>query len=236
MVSTEKVIVLHSIKHKDNTRIVKVLTERNKVVSLYVTGFGKGRNKKGAIYYPGNHLEIELNQKRTTDLGKVMDARIISSNSHIHEDIYRASILIFILECLSKYVWTTEGYNGLYDYTNGLLEILGYKETAIANAPMMFLVDLSQFLGVKPESAKGQFNIREGVFVTSAHGGIFMDTKTSEILAQFLSLDRQEILDIKISGERRKHLINQYLKFIDYHVDRHQQILSLDVLSTVLSD
>ncbi len=236
MFATERAIVLHSFPFKENSRIVKVLTEKDKVVSLFINGFSKGKSKKSSIYYPGNIIELEWFEKQNNSLLSVRSEFIIESFSSIHQDFYKTSILSFIIECLYKMMKENQQLNGIYDYTTSFLELLEGLDSKLGNLAVIFLVDFTQFIGIKPKPGIGYFNIREGEFQNWKNEVYSLEKNLSEQLSKFLELSRRESLEVVLKGKERKQLLEKYLLFIDYHIDQQSQILSLEILSTVLSD
>ena len=45
MIEVVKAIVIHSVPHKDSTRIVYVLSDSDQIITLYASGFGKKRSQ-----------------------------------------------------------------------------------------------------------------------------------------------------------------------------------------------
>jgi hypothetical protein len=51
-----------------------------------------------------------------------------------------------------------------------------------------------------------------------------------------LILKPSDQLKKRMGNNQRRSLIKNYLEFLDFHVDSHMKVLSLDILSTVLND
>lgn len=236
MIAVNTAIVLHSFPFKDNSRIVKVLCESDKMIPIFVNNFSKGKNKKSSIYYPGNLIEIEWFDNQKGGMYTAKNQAILNSFHNLHLDFYKTAILTFALECIYKYVKDHQDINGLFEYTKGFLDLMDSSEEYVANLAMMFLVDLSSFLGIKPKQGEGWFNIRDGEFQKVKHHLYSLDNSSSQVLAQFLVEDKSKTYKLTLPGNQRKKLIEDYLRFMDYHIDQNQQILSLDILSTVLSE
>ena len=236
MITVDKAIVLHSFPFKDNSRIVKVLSDKDKIIPIFVNNFSKGKNKKSSIYYPGNLIEIEWFDNQKGGMYTAKNQAILDAFQNVHLDFYKTAILTFSLECIYKYIKDHQVTHGLFEYTKGFLDLMDSSEEGVANLALMFLVDFSSFLGIKPKEGKGYFNIKEGEFQNSKHHIYSLEKSSSDILAQFLQEDKSKTYELMVPGNQRKKLIEDYLRFMDYHVDQNQQILSLDILSTVLSE
>ena len=52
----------------------------------------------------------------------------------------------------------------------------------------------------------------------------------------FVAVKPSDQLKEKMGNNQRRSLIKNYLEFLDFHIDGHMKVLSLDVLSTVLND
>lgn len=236
MIEVVKAIVIHSVPHKDSTRIVYVLSDSDQIITLYASGFGKKRSPQAAVYYPGNHIEIEVVKSQKSTLLKAKDANIISPWQTLQSDFYKSTVLTFMLECLMVYIKQGHVSNGLYDTVLNYLDILDNEDVDYANMPIVFLLKLSQYLGIYPENGDGYFNIREGKFEMRKHSSYGMEKEDSSKLACLLPLKPSDQLKEKMGNNQRRSLIKNYLEFLDFHIDGHMKVLSLDVLSTVLND
>jgi DNA repair protein RecO (recombination protein O) len=236
MIEVVQAIVIHSVPHKDSSRIVYVLSGNDQIITLYASGFGKKRSPKAAIYYPGNHIELEVVKNHITTLLKAKEANIIKPWQTLQSDFYKSTVLTFILECLMVYIKQGQTSSGLYDTVLNYLYILDNEDIDYANMPIVFLLKLSQYLGIYPENGEGYFNIREGKFEERKHSSYGMERKESSKLACLLVLKPSDQLKERMGNNQRRSLIKHYLEFLDFHVDSHMKVLSLDILSTVLND
>lgn len=229
-------IVIHSIPHKDSSRIVYVLTQDDEIISLYVSGFGKKRSSKAAVFYPGNYLELELAANSRSSLYKVSQSSIIRPWLSIQSNFLKSTVLTFLLEVVMVYFKQGQPAGGLYLSLLNILQVLEEEETQFVNLPVMFLLKVSEILGVKPDSNEGYFNIKEGLFEPSKNSKFGLDLKESKSLACLLLLKPSGQIKQVMGNNERRSLITGYLEFLDFHVDSYAKVLSMDVLSTVLND
>lgn len=236
MISVAEGIVLHTVPHKDSTRIIYFLSNSDEIITLYAGGFGKRRSAQAAIYYPGNYIEIELYDNTKSKLLKPSKANIIKPWLSVQNNFFKSTVLTFIIECVLVYFKSGHQTSGLY---NTLFELINYLEeddVDFVNVPIVFLLKISEILGVKPNGDNGYFNIKEGVFELIKHSTFGMEQKESILLANILSLKPSELIKLSLGNNERRTLLKSYLEFLDYHIDTKSKVLSLDVLTTVIND
>lgn len=236
MIKVVEAIVLHSIPHKDSSRIVYVLSEEDEIISLYVSGFGKKRSSKAAVFYPGNHLELELVSNSRSSLFKVSQAGIVRPWLSVQSNFLKSTVLTFLLETIMVYFKAGRPAGTLYSSLLNTVEVLEDEDVDFVNLPMMFLLKESEILGLKPNSASGYFNIKEGVFEKTQHYQFGLGLKESQSLAYLLLEKPSDQIKFNMGNNERRNLIKAYLDFLDYHVESSAKVLSMDVLSTVLND
>ena len=225
---------MHVLPHKDSSRIIKLLGEDDKINAVYATGFGKRKSNQSAIFYPGNHVEIELANSIKSSMLKCKTAYIVSPWQNLQRDILKSSILTFSSECLMVYFKASYTYHGLFNFYLDYLTLLDHEDE-VGNFPLFFVIRVSQLLGIKPEAKSGYFNIREGVFESSQHYQYGLNKEESLVLSKLLDSNGAEQFALEINHSIKKRLLKSYLIFIDYHTGNNQAIVSLDVLKVVLN-
>lgn len=235
MYQKSQFLVLHSIKHKDSTRIIYLLQENGNQITVFGGGFGKKKSDKSAVFYPGNIIEGELLTTVKSDLKKIKDPRIVHHYHHIHDDFIKSAILSFVLEVLHKHINSGEAAYNLFPFVENILEYLESHDQHYANIPVILLIEILHYHGIKPESNPGLFNYKKGAFEVKSFPSDCFSEKNSILFNELLNLPVQESLQKEMNAVNRKALLNDLFQFIRYHVDHSREIYSLDILSSLLS-
>ncbi|HLG03743.1 MAG TPA: DNA repair protein RecO, partial [Bacteroidia bacterium] len=99
---------------------------------------------------------------------------------------------------------------------------------------------LAKHLGFYPQQnkagAKSVFDLRDGVFLPSipAHP-LYMDAAESRVLEQLLDLSYENMHTCDLSGEVRRVMLNNLLRYYELHLHSLHDVKSHQVLETVLS-
>lgn len=235
MYSKTKSLVLHSIKHKDSTKIIYLLNADGAQITIFGGGFGKKKSDKSAVFYPGNIINGEFLTTKKSDLAKLKDPSINKHFSNIHTSFVKTALLTFVLEVLHKQVKPQESNYNVFPFVEQLLQLLDKQEKQFANLSVLFMIEMLNYHGIKPEVGTGWFNFKLGRFEQKSFPSDAFTEKSSKLLAQFLQQNMSENLALPMSNDNRKTLINELLRFIQYHTDNHKEILSLDIMSSIIS-
>ena len=106
-----------------------------------------------------------------------------------------------------------------------------------ANFHLKFLVDLTLYLGVLPNTSAMElpyFDLEAGVFVAMHNGHSLMSEEESLLLKFFLSHSLEEVCLLKMTREERNSLLEQLLNYYLWHLPNFQIPKSWEVLKSVL--
>lgn len=238
-VTTTKAIVFSSIKYGDTSLIVKCFTKQEGIKSYMVKGILK--QKKGklkpAYFQPLTQLSITANHHHKKNLNTIKEVRVINAYETIYTSIVKQTIVLFLSEVLSNSIREEEENEPLYNYIETALIWLD-THNAIANFHLLFLLNLSRFLGFYPditEQEKSVFNLLEGQFTNVTHQKITVSGNKLISFKKLLGIHFDAIHTISFNKNERQTVLRIIIQYFELHLNGFRQPKSLDVLETVFS-
>ena len=172
-VVTTKAIILSSLKYGDTSLIVKCYTQEEGVKTYLIRGVLKPKKSglKAAYFQPLTQLRIVANHNSKNTLNSIKELQVIHPYKTFHTDIVKQSVVLFLSEVLSNSIQEEEQNLALYEYLETAFIWLDVHDR-VANFHLLFLLNLSGFLGFYPDTSdknKKGFDLLEGVFSDNIH-------------------------------------------------------------------
>ncbi len=236
LVST-KAIVLSSLKYSNSSLIVKCYTEEEGVKSYLIRGVLKAKKAmlKPAYFQPLTQLNLIANHKIKRNLQTIRELQILNSYKTIHTDIVKQSIVLFLSEILSNCIQEEEKNPALYKYLETSLIWLDLHNK-VANFHLLFLLNLTRFLGFYPDTSNQQkkgFSLIEGNFTDSIHEKSVISGNNFFQFKRLLGIHFDIVEDVSFSKEERQALLQMIIRYFELHLDGFRKPKSLTILETV---
>lgn len=235
MVKTRS-IVLHSIKYGESKMIVDLFTQQHGRVSFIVSipKTSKAKVKK-QFFQPLSILEIEFDFRMNVPLQRLKDVRLAVPFSSIPFDPFKLSIGMFVAEFLLYSTKSEQENLPLYTYMENSIAWLDGAEGTIANFHLIFMMQLSRFLGFFPnidDYVKGElFDLREGQFVemTPVHRD-FLDAAESAEILNLMRLNYHTMHLLKMSRLQRNRCAEVIIHYYRLHIPSFPELKSFSIL------
>jgi DNA repair protein RecO (recombination protein O) len=137
------------------------------------------------------------------------------------------------MELLGKCIKEHESNKDLYAFLRKELEVLDNLQTGVQYFHLKFILTLSTFLGFRPLNnagpAKPFFNLQEGHFEAQSSTIYHIDENRSRYISQLLAIDKDDFPLLKIPKPLRLSLIEDLLKFYQYHVEGFTGLKSFEI-------
>jgi DNA repair protein RecO (recombination protein O) len=230
--------VLSKLKYREHDLILKAYTESRGIVSYMLRGVlnSKKRNQKIAYFQPLSQLVIEETYKPNKSLQTLKEVKLNYNYQSLHTNILKSAIALFIAETLNVVLKEEEENKDLFKYISTALQWLD-NEDSFANFHLLFLLNLTKYLGFYPDSSEIQlpyFNLQKGVFQNTEQN-ISISGKNLTILKQLLGTNFDEVNSIKLNSKQRQSFLNMLLRYFELHLGAFKKPESLDVFSQVFS-
>lgn len=242
MVHKTQAIVLSHLKYGDTSLVVPMYTREFGRKTFLVQGaFGKKSKFHPTFFQPLTllHLEAYIHPKR--DLQRLKETGFAVSYHSIPFDTAKSTIVLFLSEILYKVLREEEPNVALFEFLYSAFQLLDVVTQGFANFHLVFLLQLSKYLGFYPMDNYSDFNsVFDGVNGRFHAPGLLKpdpsERDTSRILHAFLNTTFAEMDKVQITHHQRSALLNTLIEFYSLHLGGLGQIKSLSVLQSVFED
>lgn len=241
MLQKTKGILLRRIKYGDNSKIAHIFTREFGKQSYLVYG-SKSKKKIAVERYlqPMYILDMQVYYKENKGLQKIKE---ISPDVHLISipfDIRKNAVCQLTAELINKTMRDNEADKPLFDFLSGAIQLLDYTENNISNFTPVFLVKYSRFLGLQPEAnyseTKTVFDMQLGKFITGRplHKNFFVGESASKV-NEFIKMSFSDFNQIQLSKSLRNEIINGFIDYFNYHLNKPGRLNSLLVFSEIFA-
>jgi DNA repair protein RecO (recombination protein O) len=241
MLEKTRGIVFHKTKYSESSLIIHVYTEKFGLQSLMARGTRSRKSKlKAGFFQHLSLLDLVIYRNEKKDIHHIKEVKAAYSFASIPFDIRKSSLVIFMNEVVYKSIKEEEKNEALFQFLYNSIQILDMKKEGIGEFHLLFLVQLSKFLGFFPEKNfsdnKQSFDLQEGKFVQSVEKSeLSMPLPFSNYLFQFLSLNYNSPEKIIIQGNMKNDFLDYLLKYYRIHLPNFGELKSHIVLREVLN-
>ena len=238
IVST-KAIVLSSLKYSDSSLIVKCYTQEEGIKTYLIKGVLKARKGgiKVAYFQPLTQLKIHANHSRRGALNSIKEVQISYPYTSVYKDIIKQSVVMFLSEMLSYSIKEEERNNSLYEYLETGLIWLDVHDK-IANFHLLFLLNLTRFLGFYPDLPEAEafgFDLLEGSYTQVSSGKNVISGNNFYQFKKLLGINFDGIEEVSFSKQERQLVLKIIIRYYELHLEGFKNPKSLKILETVFS-
>ena len=236
---TTKAIVLSSLKYGDTSLIVKCYTAQEGVKSYMIRGVLKPKKTgiKAAYFQPLTQLKIVANHNTKNTLNSIKEVQVVQPYKAIHTDIIKQSVVLFLSEVLSNSIQEEEQNLALFEYLETAFIWLDVHHK-IANFHLLFLLNLTGFLGFYPDTSNKNsrgFDLLEGNFSDDTHNKNVISNNEFYQFKKLLGINFDTIENVSYSKEERQLVLQVIIQYFKLHLGNFRNPKSLQVLETVFS-
>ena len=234
---TTKAIVLTSIKYGDTSLIVKAFTESDGLKSYLLRGVlaSKKGKLKTAYFQPLTQLELTASHKNKGTLETIKEVKVLNLYGTLHSNIVKNSLVMFLAEMLGNSIQEEQQDAGLYNYIAYSLQWLDVNED-IANFHLLFLLNLTKFLGFYPDTSNlsfPYFDLLEGQFIFTPSLNPLLEKETINSFKTLLGINFDALKGIKIAKGNREALLKSVILYFELHLHGFRKPKSLAVLNAI---
>ena len=238
-VVTTKAIVLSSLKYGDSSLIVKCYTQEEGLKSYLIRGILKAKKGglKAAYFQPLTQLNIVASHNNKGTLNAIKEVQVSNPYKTIYRDIVKQSVVMFLSETLSYSIKEEEENPQLFDYLETGLIWLDLHDK-IANFHLLFLLNLTRFLGFYPdlsEEYKLGFDLGEGCFTDIGSDKNIIYGNNYYQFKKLLGINFDGIEKVSFSKQERQVVLKIIIRYFELHLDGFKKPKSLQILETVFS-
>ena len=241
MLEKTRAIFLKQTKFSDSQIIAEIYTEKFGKQAFIIRHSKKNKNlAQKNILQALFLLEMQVYYKQKRNVQKVKEVNHKPVLSDLPFNFGKSSIAIFIAEILHKVIKEEEENRDLFNFLHNSIQLLDNLETGIGNFHILFLYELSKYLGFYPKNNfsnyKLFFNLLEGKFYSiKTDNNTFLDKETSKIISFLHSKGFSNINKFGFTKKERNTVLNAILQYYHFQLPEMGKIKSLEILQEVFS-
>lgn len=237
MLVRTQAIVISALKYGEADLIVKAYTLSDGLKTYMLKGVLKSKKGKfkASMFQSLTRLEIIANHRGGGKIEYLKDAKVANSYQSIYTHPIKMTMAIFLAEMLKNTIKEEEGNPALFNYLEYSFEFLDAADK-IANFHLLFLLNLTRYLGFQPEAEKKEmpvFNLLDGVFQEIPTNDYCIEGKNVEFLKKLLGTDFDAMQQIKMNQISRNEFLNMLLMYYELHIEGFHKPRSLSVLNEI---
>lgn len=237
MLVTTKAIVISALKYSEADLIVSCYTASSGLKTYLLPNVLKSRKGKmrASHFQPLTHLDIVARHKDKGNMEQLREVKVSYHYETLHTDIVKSSIVLFLSEILKNVIQEEEENLALFNYLTATTIWLDNNDT-VANFHLLFLLNLTQFLGFYPENQQNDlpyFNLLEGTYEHQKINNHCIDGERKTLLKTLLGTKFDALHAIKLNQEQRSAFLNMLLEYYELHLHGFKKPRSLAVLNSI---
>lgn len=182
-------------------------------------------------------LKIIANHNSKGALNSIKEVEVVHPYNSLYTNIYKQSIALFLAEVLSLSIREEEANISLYKYLE--LSFLWLDSTTnFANFHLLFLLNLTKYLGFYPELENNHytyFDLIEGKYVNSTPKYNYISGHNLAQFNKLLGINFDALETVKINSENRRQILTDLIQYYELHLSGFRKLKSLEVLKSLFS-
>lgn len=226
MLHKTKGIALSYIKYKESSIIARIFTEAFGMQSYIVNSVrSKTAKTKIAFFQPLTILDLVVYHNKKKEINRISEIKCHYNSQTIPYNIKKTSIGLFLTELLNQTLYEEGENEPLFQFILHSIIIFDELKENYENFHLQFMMLLSRYLGIKPESARSMLK-------DVGHHKIY-DKSFAEKVDFFIqsSYDQHQ----KLGKTIRNEILMLILDYYHFHYDNIREFKSIQVLKEVLS-
>jgi DNA repair protein RecO (recombination protein O) len=239
-----KGIVLKTVKYGETSIIVTIFTELFGIQSYLINGVRTSSKKgtgKANLFQPSAILDLVVYHNELKHLNRIKEFKWAHIYQGILSDVPKNAVALFMVELLTKCLKQPDENPELFHFVEDCFLQLDKADGAVlGNLPLFFAVHLPFHFGFRIADNYSKENtyldLQEGIFTTEQpQHPHFITDKQALVTSQLLKvLQLNELAEIKLHHDFRRHLLQVYETYYALHVSEFGTMRSLPVLREVL--
>lgn len=232
-------IVFRSVKYGESSVICTIYTEQLGLQTYILNGVRKARARisPGLVQHAAL-LDLVVYHRPEKEINRVKEIQFAYPYKRLPFEVIRGSMSLFLLEVAQKSIRVSEPNTSLFEFLYQHFIQLDQLDAHWQNLHLHFLVHFTQQLGFWPGGTYQEgafFDYKEGQYLPEmpTHSQHF-SAEESEWLFLLQHLSLSEIHTLKLSRSTRQQLVEQLLRFYQYHIPNFSEIHTHQILRTIL--
>jgi len=233
-------IVFKTLKYSESSIIADIYTQDKGLKSYIISGVRPGKTGgKASLLRPLNIVDLVAYDADGDKLSRIKEISFHAHYKKINFDIVTSSMALFMLEVCRNALMEKETNEPLYHFIESWLHFLDQTDTYSPCYHLLFMVELSGFLGFGPmlnhSIETPIFDLMEGSFcnVVADHR-YFIEKERAYLIFQLCHFTKENLPEWKVSKPYRDLLVEDMILYYRLHISNFKELKSLEVLRRVL--
>ncbi|WP_282630903.1 DNA repair protein RecO [Empedobacter sedimenti] len=233
-----KAIVLSSLKYGDTSLIIRCYTQSFGLKSFIAKGVFSKKKRNTSLYFPLAEIDLSFQPKSNEQQLVFLKS---AQTSHYYESLHfhpiKSAIVFFLAEILNLVLKEESDNPELYFYIEHSLKEFDQKKDDFADFHLIFLLQLSHFLGFYPnlEIDGNLFDLENGFFTNSNSSINMLKADETVLFKKLLELHFSEDSKNTFNQSQRSLLLEILVKYYQIHTNNFKKPKSLQVLHELFS-
>lgn len=233
-----KAVVLSSLKYGDTSLIIRCYTQNFGLKSFIAKGVFSKKKRNTSLYFPLTELELSFQPKSNEQqLVFLRSAQTSYYYETLHFHPIKSAIVFFLAEILNLVLKEETDNSDLYFYIENSLKEFDQKKEDFADFHLIFLIQLSHFLGFYPnlEMDGSLFDLENGFFTNSNSSINMLKADETVLFKKLLEINFTENSKNTFNQPQRSLLLEILVKYYQIHTNNFKKPKSLQVLHELFS-
>jgi DNA repair protein RecO (recombination protein O) len=231
-------IVFKTTDYGESSVIVQVFTEKFGLQSYIINAVKKPKAKISRnMLQPLHLLDMVVYYKNTGQVQRVAELKNSPVLQSIPYDVIKSCLAIFLNEVLYKTIRQQTADENLFDFVFNAIEWLDHQSEGVANFHLLFLTQITRYLGFYPDQATNAdyFDMKNGVFSKYKPDGFsYLSPPHTQNFYSLLRCSFENMHQLKFTNDERRYLIQKILEYYSLHIEGFGHIRSHEILEEVL--
>ncbi|MCC8410675.1 DNA repair protein RecO [Mucilaginibacter sp. UR6-1] len=234
-------IIFRTTDYSESSVIVQIFTEKFGLQSYIINGVKKPRAKiPRNMLQPLHLVDLVVYHKNTGSVQRITELKTSPLLQTIPYDVIKSCIAIFLNEVLYKAVRQQSPDEQLFGFIFNAIEWLDHQTEGLANFHLLFLTQLTRYLGFYPDSVSANtaayFDMKNGVFSSrKPDNTLYLSAPHTHNFYLLLQGSFTASAQLGLNNSERRYLIDKLLEYYALHIEGFGNIRSHEVLEEVLS-
>ena len=225
-----KAIVLSSLKYGDTSLIIRCYTQDFGLKSFIAKGVFTKKKRNTSLYFPLAEIDLSFQPKSNEQqLVFLKSAQTSYYYESLHFHPIKSAIVFFWAEILNLVLKEEADNPELYFYIENSLKEFDQKKDDFADFHLIFLLQLSYFLGFYPnlEIDGNLFDLENGFFTNSNSSINMLKADETVLFKKLLELHFSEDSKNTFNQSQRSLLLEILVKYYQIHTNNFKKPKSL---------
>ena len=233
-------IVFKTTDYSESSIVVQIFTEKFGLQSYIINGAKKPKAKISRNMLQPLHLvDMVVYHKSNGSVQRIAELKNSPVLQSIPYDVIKSCIAMFLNEVLYKSVKQQTPDGTIFDFLFNSIELLDHKTAGLANFHLLFLIQLTRYLGFYPHGGlaaeANYFDMKNGVFSNYKPDSVtYLSPPHTKNFYTLLKSGFGMLDEVKLNNDERRYLINKLLEYYAMHIEGFGNIRSHEVLEEVL--